>query len=88
MSTTHECLLKFFPESQLEVQQVPRVRRSRKTALPTYRFQRLPDIGELKQLTGLWSIWQANQTLILTDEPTVHGTGVLVYHDSKSSSIR
>lgn len=81
-------LLERIPDSQLEVQPLPAFVRHRKTVLPTYRFRRLPStIEELKELPGLWPIWHAkNETLILTDEPTVHGTGVLVYHDDSASS--
>jgi hypothetical protein len=81
-------LLELVPQSQLELEQVPIVVRNRRDALPTYRFRRFPTIKDIQQLKGLWSIWQENQTLILTDEPAVHGIGLLVYHDPDTSSIR
>ncbi|GAX20220.1 hypothetical protein FisN_12Hu066 [Fistulifera solaris] len=81
-------LLELVPQAQLELQHVPIVVRNRRDTLPTYRFQRPPRIQDLQQLKGLWSIWQENQTLILTDEPAVHGIGLLVYHDPDTSSIR
>ncbi len=83
-----ESLLELIPQAQLELQHVPIVVRNRRDALPTYRFRRPPRIQDLQQLKGLWSIWQENQTLILTDEPEVHGIGLLVYHDPDTSSIR
>lgn len=88
MTDTNESLLELISESQLELHQVPAVMNNRKAALPTYKFRRPPSIEELKQLTGLFSIWQANKTLILTEIPTVHGSGVIVYHDSENSCIR
>ena len=90
MATTNEYLLERVPESLVTLQQAPRVWRYDGSALPTFKFQRFPHIEDLKQFTGLWSIWQANETLILTDRPVgyVEHEKVLYYRDAPLGSMQ
>jgi hypothetical protein len=66
MSIANESsLLEIIPESQLELHQVPRLKKENVVAHPAYKFTRNPTIEDLKEFCGLFTIWQRNDTVIV-----------------------
>ncbi|GAX23129.1 hypothetical protein FisN_33Lh018 [Fistulifera solaris] len=65
---TNVSFLELIPEAQPKPK-VPKVWYAGREKIATYKFQRLPTLIDLEQMTSeskLWSIWQENDTLIVT----------------------
>jgi hypothetical protein len=85
MANKYQSFLDLVPESQLKLQQMSVVVDEHGAVLPTYKFRKPPTLHDLQQLNGLWSIWQENQTLIVTDNPAEIEVRSLSYLDRQDS---
>ncbi|GAX21371.1 hypothetical protein FisN_12Lh065 [Fistulifera solaris] len=66
MLTANESVLEEIPPSRLNLRHLPYLQYRNGPVLPIYKFKRTPCAEELRQLTGLLAIRQANNTLIVT----------------------